>query len=59
MRKGEETAGAKALPRIFGKWKQMDRGMVTDLEAGNYKLKYVQGIPKRSESSFTAQDLKL
>lgn len=32
MIKGEETAGAKTLPHIFGKWKQMDRGMVTDLD---------------------------
>lgn len=32
MIKGEETAGAKTLPRIFGKWKQMDREMVTDLD---------------------------
>ena len=30
MMKGEKTAGAKALLHIFGKWKQMDRGMVTD-----------------------------
>lgn len=32
MKKGEERAGAKALPRIFGKCKQMDRGRVTDLD---------------------------
>ena len=30
MMKGEKTAEAKALLHIFGKWKQMDRGMVTD-----------------------------
>lgn len=32
----EETAGAKTLPHIFGKWKQMDRGMISDLDRSRY-----------------------
>lgn len=32
MIKGEEIVGVKVLLYIFGKWKQMDRGMVIDLD---------------------------
>lgn len=56
MIKGEETAGAKVLPHILengSRW--TEEWQLTQIEVGNYNLKYVQRIPKRSESILIAR----